>query len=292
MLSCAECYGPPCHRDGPSRAATPLIRTGVSGGAPVLGCTAMQSGTMPSITRDLPSEAPRKGVTPRIRAFLAIVAIGILLLPIADLLNAAAKPNFNGYGAIDFDLYLNATRRWLAGGPFFEPYQLAGPYPIRMGDVLYPPNILLLMIPFTVLPAILWWAIPLGVTGWAIWRLQPAPVSWPFLAFCVFWPPFVARTVAGNPIMWALAFLALGCLYKWPAALVLIKPSLFPFALIGIRSRSWWIALAAGIAVSLPFAGMWIDWVRVLLNSTEGGLLYSLQDVPILLLPIIAWKMR
>jgi hypothetical protein len=252
----------------------------------------MQSGTMPSITRDLPSKAPPKGVTPRMRTFLAIVAIAIVLFPIADFLNAAAKPNFNGYGAIDFDLYLDSTRRWLAGGSFYEPYQLAGPYAIRMGDVLYPPNVLLLLIPFTVLPAILWWAIPLGVTAWAVWKLHPAPVSWPFIAFCLFWPPFVARTVAGNPIMWALAFLALGCLYKWPAALVLIKPSLFPFALIGVRNRSWWIALAVGIVVSLPFAGMWIDWVRVLLNSSEGGLLYSLQDVPILLLPLIAWKMR
>jgi len=252
----------------------------------------MQSGTMPQVTHDLPSNAPSKAVTPRVRMLLAIVAIAIVLFPIADLLNAAAKPNFNGYGAIDFDLYLDATRRWLAGGGFFEPYQLAGPYAIRMGDVLYPPNVLLLLIPFTVLPAILWWAIPLGVTAWAIWRLRPAPVAWPFLALCLFWPPFVARVVAGNPVMWVLAFLALGCLYKWPAALVLLKPSLFPFALVGIRTRGWWIALAAGIVVSLPFAGMWIDWVRALLNSTGGGLLYSLMDVPILLLPIIAWKMR
>jgi hypothetical protein len=256
----------------------------------------MQSGTMPPITRDLPStspsKAPSKGVTPRMRAFLAIVAIAIVLFPIADFLNAAAKPNFNGYGAIDFDLYMNATSRWLAGGSFYEPYQLAGPYPIRMGDVLYPPNILLLTVPFMVLPAILWWAIPLCVTAWAVWRLRPAPVSWPFIAFCLFWPPFVARMVAGNPVMWVLAFLALGCLYKWPSALVLLKPSLFPFALIGVRSRSWWIALAVGVLVSLPFAAMWIDWIVVLVNSTEGGLLYSLQDVPILLLPIIAWKMR
>lgn len=258
----------------------------------MLGCAAMLSRAMPSIAPDRTTKIAPKGVTPRMRAFLAIVAVGIVLFPIADVLNAAAKPNFNGYGAIDFDLYMNATRRWLAGGGFFESYQLAGPYPIRMGDVLYPPNVLLLLIPFTVLPAILWWAIPLGVTGWAVWRLHPAPVSWPFIAFCLFWPPFVARTVAGNPVIWVLAFLALGCLYKWPAAFVLLKPSLFPFALVGIRSRGWWIALLAGIAISLPFAGMWIDWVRVILNSSEGGLLYSLQDVPILLLPIIAAKMR
>ena len=258
----------------------------------MLGCTAMQSGIMAPITRDLTRNGPSKGVTPRMRTFLAVAAIAIVLFPIADFLNAASKPNFNGYAAIDFDLYINATRRWLAGGPFFESYQLAGPYDIRMGDVLYPPNVLLLMIPFTVLPAILWWAIPLGITAWAVWRLHPAPVSWPFLAFCLFWPPFVARMVAGNPVIWVLAFLALGCLYKWPAALVLLKPSLFPFALVGIRSRGWWIALLSGLVISLPFAGMWIDWARAITNSTDGGLLYSLQDVPILLLPIIAWKMR
>ena len=66
----------------------------------------MQSGTMPPITRDLPSTspstAPSTGVTPRMRAFLAIVAHRDRVFPIADFLNAAAKPNFNGYGGIDF----------------------------------------------------------------------------------------------------------------------------------------------------------------------------------------------
>ena len=33
-----------------------------------------------------------------------------------------------------------------------------------------------LFVPFTVLPAVLWWAIPIAVTAWAIWRLRPAPV--------------------------------------------------------------------------------------------------------------------
>ena len=140
-----------------------------------------------------------------------------------------------------------------------------------------------------VLPALLWWAIPLGVTAWAVWRLRPAPVSWPFIAFCLFWPPFVARMVAGNPVMWVLAFLALGCLYKWPSALVLLKPSLFPFALIGVRSRSWWIALAVGVLVSLPFAVMRIDWIVALVNSTEGGSVLA-PGRPDPLLPIIAWK--
>lgn len=234
---------------------------------------------------------PLVDVTPRVRTILLIVAIGILVFPVVDLLRAAAKPEFNGYGAIDYTLYMDATRRWLAGGPFFEPYQLAGPYPVRMGDVLYPPNGLLLFVPFTILPAVLWWAIPLGVTALAIWRLRPAPVAWPFLALCCFWPPFVARIVAGNPVMWVMAAVALGFLARWAFVGVLLKPSLFPFALLGARDRSWWIALMILAVLSIPFGTMWIDWLVAVTNS-DGGLLYSLQDVPILLLPLLAARMR
>lgn len=230
-------------------------------------------------------------VTPRVRSFLVLVAVGILVFPAIDLLRAAAKPEFNGYGAIDYTMYMDATRRWLAGGPFFEPYQLTGPYPVRMGDVLYPPVGLLLFIPFTVLPAVLWWAIPLGVTAAAIWNMRPAPVSWPFLALCCFWPPFVARIVAGNPVMWVMAAVALGFTFRWAFVGVLLKPSLFPFALLGVRDRSWWIALLLLAALSVPFGALWIDWLVAVANS-EAGLLYSLQDVPILLLPIIAARMR
>ena len=230
--------------------------------------------------------------SPRTRWLLAGIALAILVFPIADFLNAAAKPNINGFGGIDYTLYMGATERWLAGGSFFEPYQLAGPYPIRMGDVLYAPNALWLFVPFTVLPAVLWWVIPLGVTAWAIWRLRPAPVAWPFLALCCFWPPFIARIVAGNPVMWVMAAVALGFIVRWAFVGVLLKPSLFPFALLGIRHRSWWIALAVGVALSLPFGPMWIDWAVAVTNSTGGGLLYSLQDVPILLLPVVAARMR
>lgn len=239
-----------------------------------------------------PTPARTGQVSTRMRAFLAVVAVVILVFPLIDLLSAAAKPNFNGYGAIDLTMYLEATQRWLAGGSYFEPYQLAGPYPIRMGDVLYPPNALLLFLPFTVLPAILWWVIPLGITAGVLWRLRPAPVAWPFMALCVFWPPFVARIVAGNPVMWVMAAVALGFVVRWAFVGVLLKPSLFPFALLGVRSRSWWVALAIGGIVSLAFGTLWFDWVTALTNSEGGGLLYSLQDIPILLLPIIAARMR
>jgi hypothetical protein len=239
-----------------------------------------------------PSDTASGTVTPRVRAVLLVVAIGILVFPIADVLRAAGKPDFNGYGGIDYSLYMDATRRWLAGGSFFQPYQLAGAYPIQMGDVLYPPSALLLFVPFTILPAVLWWAVPLGVTATMVWRLRPSPIAWPFIALCCFWPPFVARIVAGNPVMWAMAAVAIGFAVRWAFVGVLIKPSLFPFALLGVRDRSWWIALAILVLVSLPFGALWIDWITAVTNSTGGGLLYSLQDVPILLLPVIAARMR
>jgi hypothetical protein len=231
-------------------------------------------------------------IAPRVRWLLIGVALVIAAFPVLDFIRAAAHPNINGYGGIDYSLYMEATRRWLAGGPFFEPYQLAGPYPISMGDVLYQPNALLLFVPFTVLPAFLWWAIPLGATAWAIVRMQPSVIAWPFIALCLAWPPTLARTVAGNPVMWVVAALALGCLYRWPSVGVLLKPTLFPFALIGVRDRRWWVALAVLVLLSLPFGTMWIDWLQAVTNAQNGGLFYSFQDVPILLLPIVAWKLR
>lgn len=88
--------------------------------------------------------------------------------------------------------------------------------------------------------------------------------------------------------MWAAAAVALGCLYRWPAVLALFKPSLFPFALIGARSRSWWIALGLGLVICLPFGGLWFDWLTILQNVRGAGLGYSLQEVPMVLLPIVA----
>ncbi len=67
--------------------------------------------------------------------------------------------------AIDYRLYMDATERWLRGGPFYEPYQLAGPYTISAGDILYPPVALWLFVPLSFLPACMWWLVPLGATG-------------------------------------------------------------------------------------------------------------------------------
>ena len=106
---------------------------------------------------------------------------------------------------IDFALYRDVAARWLAGGPFYEPHQLAGPYVVAHGDILYPPVGLWLFVPFTVLPAFLWWAIPAALTVWAIARVRPRPAVWPLMALCLAWPTTPLKIWTGNPVIWAMA---------------------------------------------------------------------------------------
>jgi hypothetical protein len=223
---------------------------------------------------------------------LALSAL-LLSVPARDILAIiGGAPMASPLGG-DFAVYRDAAARWLAGGGFYEPWQLTGHYAIWAGGspILYPPVILLLLIPFTVLPAILWWAIPVAMVGWAIWRLRPAPWSWPLIAACLAWPPTLTMAAHGNPVMWAVAFLAVGCVTAGPAVFVLVKPTLAPFALVGVNRRRWWIAAGAFALVSLPFGALWLDWLRSVLNS-DGSLVYSLQEYPILALPLVAWAGR
>lgn len=230
-------------------------------------------------------------LSPRVAIALSLAVFALPLAFAAITPDALEQP----FG-VDFALYRDVASRWLGGGPYFEPYQLAGPYEIRAGDVLYPPVGLWLFVPFAVLPAaaawILWWAIPIGATAWAVVRHRPRPEFWPLIALCIAWPTTPLKTWTGNPVIWCVAAFALGTVYRWPSVFVLLKPSLAPFALFGANRRSWWIALAVLVAMSIPFWGLWADWVASLSNSRGGGLLYSTLEVPMLLIPFVAWLGR
>jgi hypothetical protein len=211
-------------------------------------------------------------------------------LDILDLVaNAATLQREAG---VDYRLYVDTAAAWLRGGPYFQLDQLAGPYSITAGDILYPPVGLILFVPFTVLPAILWWLIPAAAVGWCLQRSRPTPVAWAFVAACAAWPTTPLKIVTGNPVIWMAAAMALGVVYAWPSVLVLIKPSLFPFALFGARRKAWWLALGLFALVCLPFGSLWIDWIHSVLNSQGGGLTYSSLEIPMLALPIIAWLGR
>jgi len=191
-------------------------------------------------------------------------------------------------------LYMNAAQSWLDGTGFYHPYQVAGPYEVRSGDILYPPPMLLVFAPLAVIPdplsAVLYYAIPLGITVAAVVRLRPAPIGWPAILFCLWWPTTIVVIAGGNPGIWIMAFMALGTLWRPLSVLVFLKPSLFPFAFFGANRRSWWLALGVLGLVSLLFLPMWPDYVKAVLNAQGGGgLFYSIGQAPMLFLPLAAW---
>lgn len=191
---------------------------------------------------------------------------------------------------IDLRTIIERTRDWLAGGALYPvvsgTYHFAG-----QAYMLYPPSALPLFIPFTVLPAVMWWLIPVVIGAVAFAVLRPALWTWPIVAFLLFWPRTQEMFLWGNPGVWVTAFVLAGAAWGWPGSLVLIKPSLAPFALFGIRRWGWWIALAVSLAITLPFVTLWLDWVNLVLHSSNG-VLYSLIDVPTTSIGVIAWLGR
>jgi hypothetical protein len=190
----------------------------------------------------------------------------------------------------DFLLYLDASRGLLDGRSLYPAHQVAAPYLLADGDILYPPPIVLLMLPFTVLPAILFWIVPITTVAAVVIRHRPAPWSWPLLALGLAYPVTSLKIVHGNPTMWIVAAIALATVTAGPAVFVFLKPTLAPFALIGASRRRWWFALGVAALVAVAFAPLWPDYLRVLANARNpNGILYSLDEVPFAIVPVVAW---
>ena len=191
----------------------------------------------------------------------------------------------------DREIYADAARRWLTGSFVYYPEQLAGPYELAVGHVLYPPITLPIFAVLGGLAAPLWWIVPISVVLGVIAWHRPAYWAWPVIAACLGFQWSVMLLYAGNPTLWLAAAVALGSVRGWPSALVLLKPTLFPFALIGLGRRGWWATIACLAVTSVPFGSLWIDWVHAVLyaHGWRVGVLYSLGDVPWLLAPVIAW---
>ena len=193
---------------------------------------------------------------------------------------------------LDLDFFRGISRHWLDTGEFYLPRQLSGPYVVEtLVDVLYPPFALYLFLPFLVLPSFLWWAIPITVFSACILWLRPARWSWPLIMLGIAWPQTVSQILYGNTNMWIAAFIAAGLCLWWPSVLVLVKPSLAPFALIGIRRRRWWVALGILGLASIPFGSLWLDYAAAVRNSSLG-LAHALVTVPLMLAPVWAWLAR
>jgi hypothetical protein len=194
---------------------------------------------------------------------------------------------------VDHDIYMDATKRWLAGGSFYPEPQLAGPFAVRLGAVLYPPQMLVLFVPFCFLPGIVWVVVPTAITLAVVAAHRPALWAWTVIAgLLAAFPYSFLVYVSGTPTIWIVAFAALGTLWGAAYALVWCKPTLLPFALLGLRERRWWLLSAAVAVTGVLMLPLTLDWATTVVNSRGAGLLYSLENVPVLAIPIVAWLGR
>lgn len=193
----------------------------------------------------------------------------------------------------DFDIYLRHTREWVAGGSFYDARQLTGgPYTLVVGDSLYPPPFALVMLPFLVLPGPLWWVVPAIVVGVVVHHHHPAPWTWPILALCIATPRTLELVVSGNPSMWMAASVALATIWGWPGVFAFLKPSLAFFAVVWIRTRSWWIAAGIFALISLAMLPDWREYLTAATNLQGQNLTYSLMDIPLVGIAVVAWVGR
>ncbi len=220
------------------------------------------------------------------------VAVVALVAAAVEFAYGVAQLGYLSWWGFDLDIYRAAAERVLAGGSWFLDGQLHGAYQIANGDVLYPPVAVLGFLPFLVLPTAVFVAVPVAIVVAFIRRCRPGGIALAVIAVCVMWPTSQMRTISANPVLWMAAFAALALRYRWPGALVLLKPSLLPFALIGVRSRWWWVAAAGLVLLSLPFLADTLRYPSVVLDSRGGGLTYSLPDLPLMAIPIVAWLGR
>jgi hypothetical protein len=217
---------------------------------------------------------------------VGFAAAGTILLELAV---GFGQLNWIRFVGDDYRIYMDATARWLNGGSYFLPRQLAGPYQIEMGDVMYPPVALCLFVPALVLPAVFWWAVPTTVSAAAFRRLRPPAWAVAISLVIFVYPKNLATVFDGNPGMYVFAALAAAAAWGTPASLALFKPSLFPLALVGIRSRTWWYGFAALVLLSLPLLPLTLTWLRVVLDARPGGPTYSLMDAPACAVPLLWW---
>jgi len=239
-----------------------------------------------------PAPAPKAAVDWN-RVFRIVAVAAFVFVVLRAFVYFVLIPDPANSVGIDYQLYVGAAERWRATGQFYQPFQLAGPYHvIGNGEILYPPIILILLLPFTVLPAILWWAIPIVLTIWAIVRMRPAAWSLAVAGIVCTTHAVQAPFFWGTPVIWLAPAVAWGLLLGWPAVAVMVKPTLAPFALAGLtRPRAFVAGIVGFVVLALPFTTMWLDWLTAIRNS-DLGLLYAYTQNLLLVVPVIVWLGR
>ena len=229
----------------------------------------------------------------RLAAISVILVVGLV---VASVVATTAVAAANNQWGVDLGIMRALGHRWMVTGSMYAPYQLAGPY--SLGEALwlsetpgvYPPAVAPLYAGLSLVPVaflFLWWIVPIAIVARWVVRCRPVLWAWVMIAACFVWPLTSWQFFVGGTAMWTTAFVAAGLRWPGAAALVLLKPTLWPFALIGFRHRSWWLVVMV-IAV-LTMLGPWRDYLTVIsYTEATGGLLYSLGNVPMMAIPVIA----
>ncbi len=191
----------------------------------------------------------------------------------------------------DFAQYLEATRRWITSGSPYLETEIAGPFTPGPHTFLHPPTTLLLLTPFLILPAWLWWALPAVAIAWTVWSWRPAPWTWPLMAALLILPRGHIAVIFGNSDLWVWAILAVGLRFGWAAPLIVIKPSLWPLMLVGVGRRDWWWMAGLVALSSMVFGALWLEWAAVIRHAPMDWT-YSVASLTFLSLPLIAWAGR
>ena len=87
--------------------------------------------------------------------------------------------------------------------------------------------------------------IPTVVTAAVILSYRPRFWAWSRSSRPRAPPGCAAHPDRRDPTIWLVMLVALATRWPWVSAFIWFKPSVFPFALIGIRDRRWWIVSAA-----------------------------------------------
>jgi hypothetical protein len=240
-----------------------------------------------------PNVAVRARAQPDWSHLAQVFIASLALLWLGYCVMTLGLPGFGGPGG-DFGVYMSIGHRVLDGGPLYTAAQLAGPHETLVGDAMYPPSTMPLILAFASLPEpiarTLWYGVPIAIYAWVMWRIRPTGWRAVIALVLIALPSSVEVIWLGNPALWAAAAVALGTLYRWPAVFVLVKPSLLPFALLGLRDRRGWLVLAGFAVVTLLTLPLTLAWINVILNARGpySGLLYSLGNVPLMLAPLVA----
>lgn len=193
----------------------------------------------------------------------------------------------------DHAIYMVQAHRVLAGGPPYPAWELSGPFYPARGPEVYPPlTVYGLLVPMSLVPDVLWWLVPLGALAAVVVWHRPSEAAWAvILALLIVEPDTWVVITAGNPSMWVTAAIALGTIWRPVAVFAVLKPPLAPLALLGVRSRGWWIAGGVVALLSLAWWQGSIDYVRVLGNY-RASLAMPPKEWALLAIPLVAWAGR